>query len=109
MKRMAVVRKCQGQTLLFIFNVSIPVLAERWRGCSEKQLPRLDQLMLLKVFKPLVTQEPFFVDFVVGPIVFGLHQKVVQPVDKVEVVFVDGPGQLRELTLTSTAKKQLGL
>jgi hypothetical protein len=49
--------------------------------------------MLLKVFKPLVTQEPLLVDFVVSPIIFGLHQKVVQPVDEVEVVFVDCPGQ----------------
>ena len=49
--------------------------------------------LLLEVFKPLVAEEPFFVNLVVGAVVLGLDQEIVQPVDEVSVAPVDGPCQ----------------
>ena len=92
MKRMATVKKCQGKMLLFIFNVSIPVVGRTMAGPFRKQngQPLLNHL--LKVFKPFVAEEPFLVNSVVGSVILGLYQEVVQPVDEVGIAFIDGPG-----------------
>src|SRR5210317_406599 len=94
MKRMKRVRKCQGIFLVIIFKMFIPaVQKERWRGRFIRSSPAIFYALLLELFKPCITQEPLFVNLVVGAVVLCLDQEVVQPVDEVSVAFIYGPCQ----------------